>query len=108
MLTKQVCPSIGSAFALSVEGLADYQVVERIKLAVERTIASNPLGEMDVERVVDCGPYSENLSALVQRAARKDWLDNAFLRQWADGLKSWKTVEPGSSRANVLLSLACR
>ncbi len=98
---------VGSAFALATEGLREDEAFGAVIAAAHRIIMANPLGDLNVEQLVDCGPYFENLSPEVRKAARRDWLDVAFVKQWAKGLKSWKAVDQASQRAHVLMSLAC-
>ena len=105
-MERQGFQSTGTAFALVAEGMRPDQALEATIAAAEGSIESNSLGDLEVERLVDCGPYFENLSPEVRSAARRDWLDVVFIKQWADGLKSWKAVDQGSERADLLVSLA--
>ena len=85
-----------TSFALILSQVDQDHVLSRLAEAVELLAAQNPLGDLSVERVVDVGPHFRLLSPDAQRAARCDWLDLAYIRQWTSQLERMREVEADS------------
>lgn len=93
------------SFHLTIKDGQEGSIGQTLHRAVDDVLLKNPLGAMAVERMVDLGPHFNCLSPSFQNAAREDWLDGEFLRNWIEGIREVKLIPAGSPLGDDLLSL---
>lgn len=105
-IQRQGLRANASAFAIKLPGTTQADVLTVLRRAIQEILASNPLGSIRVERMVDAGPYLPELSEELQLLCREDWLDARFLSDWITSLCAVNTVDPGSSLGRDILALS--
>ena len=93
------------SFALILRKSKPGEMLDVLRAAVDALSRNNPLGDQQVEHVVDLGGHFEELSDDGKRRGREDWLDLKYLRAWVDGLQKLQVVEADSSLGIDLLTL---
>lgn len=81
-------------------------VIGLLQDAAETLEHQNPLEQFPLARVVDVGPHFQFLSPEAQKAARRDWLDLLYIRNWTSGLIDVLKTELDSEIGRDLMALA--
>ena len=97
-----------SAFALFLRQVDLSGITTAVRDAVSCLHTHNPFGTMIVERAADLGPHLESLSPTEKERAREDWLDLAFLDQWAAGISAITPVAYETDMARDMFVLAAK
>ncbi len=106
LLTRRGVSAKAFSFSVHFRGLEPSDCLRVLQdLALERS-PENPLLALQVEKVIDLGPYFALLNKEQQRRARGDWFQEEPLREFASRLEQCRLVERDSSFGVGLANLA--
>jgi len=105
-MTAEGSPTAPGAFSLTVLEKLPADALLLVTRAIQNVVASNPMGRIKVEQMVDIGPNFRELSTAMQETARRDWLDTAYLVKWVSGLHQMQIIDPDTDLGRDLLAIS--
>ena len=97
-----------ASFAVACAIPSPDAVVESFRNAVAKMGRENPLGDTQVESLVDLGPHLQQLGEQAVRTSGENWLDLRFWNVWAERLRTVSVLEPGTACYDAMLALSSR